>query len=120
MVRGPLASELTIERLFLFGSMRLFAPETGLKSKHAHAPTPTVESLILVARKEPPAADHRVRVVLLENEESAAKSLSGDPEARMPDRNLLLAEMQARSAGRPSRRHGIRVFDVPQNQFTAR
>lgn len=96
-LRARLASELRLDELFLFGSYRLFATE-------GQAPTPTVESAILVATKAPIPEGHTVRVVALEDE-------SGAPS----DREALLDEMRRRARGKPGRRGGIHVHDVPQS-----
>src|SRR5205823_6370782 len=64
-VREKLASELRLDELFLFGSYRLFADEQG------PAPTPVVESAILVATKEAPPPGYALRVVALESEVEA-------------------------------------------------
>ncbi|HEX6701578.1 MAG TPA: N-6 DNA methylase [Gaiellaceae bacterium] len=95
-LREKLASELTLEELFLFGSYKLFA------TSHA-APTPTVESAILVATKEPAPKGHKLRVVALEDELTAPS-----------DRHALLEEMALRAGGRAGRRGGVHVHDVPQ------
>jgi hypothetical protein len=102
-LRERLASELTLEQLFLFGSYRLFADEQG------PAPTPTVESAILVATKAPAPKGHKLRVVALEDEEAAGK----------PTRHELLAEMTRRAAGRAGRKAGIHVNNVAQASLIA-
>jgi len=53
-LRERLADTLRLDELFLFGSYRLFAPEHAGSGARRHAPTPTVESAILVATKTPP------------------------------------------------------------------
>jgi hypothetical protein len=108
-LREKLAGELRLDELFLFGSYRLFAPEHGER-----LPTPTVESAILVATKAPARVGHKLRVVALEDEADAARTLSGDPAARSPDRTPLLEEMEKRARGRPGRKGGIHVLDVLQ------
>jgi hypothetical protein len=100
-LRERLASELTLEQLFLFGSYRLFATEDA-------APTPTVESAILVATKAPAPKGHKLRVVALEDEEGAPS-----------DRHALLEEMTARASGRAGRRGGIHVHDLAQASLVA-
>jgi hypothetical protein len=103
-LRAQLSSELRLDELFLFGSYRLFAGEQRA------APTPTVESAILVATKAPAAADHKLRVVALESE----------VEAGQPDRDSLLAEMVERARGKPGRKRGIHVHDIEQASLEAR
>ena len=100
-LRERLASELTLEELYLFGSYRLFATDDA-------APTPTVESAILVATKAPAPRGHKLRVVALEDETVAPA-----------DRHELLAEMEQRVAGRAGRRRGIHVHDVVQASLVA-
>ena len=97
-LRERLTAELTLEELFLFGSYRVFAADQG------PAPTPTVESAILVATKGPAPKRHKLRVVALEDE----GAVTGMPRAE------LLAEMGRRFAGRQGRRRGIHVHDVAQ------
>lgn len=97
-LRERLASELRLDQLFLFGSYRLFAPEGNLR-----LPTPTVESAILVATKTTTRKDHKLRVVVLEDEVEAPS-----------DRGELLAEMAHRARGKVGRRRGIHVHDVLQ------
>ena len=116
-LREKLASELRLDELFLFGSYRLFAPEHGDGRARKRAPTPTVESAILVATKGPARKGHKLRVVALEDEAEAARALTGDPEARTPDRDALLAEMTRRAKGRPGRRDGIHVHGVLQSEL---
>lgn len=111
-LREKLAGELTIEELFLFGSHRLFAAEQG------PAPTPTVESAILVATKKAPRTNHKLRVVALEDESEAARQLTKNPEARLPERTALLAEMARRARGKAGRRNGIHVHDLPQAELS--
>jgi hypothetical protein len=101
-LREKLAASLRIDELFLFGSYRLFADEQG------PAPTPTVESLILVATKAPAPDGHSVRVVALEDESAAPAG-----------REELLAEMVIRAAGKPGRSAGIHAHDVPQAELRA-
>ena len=95
-LREKLTSELTLEELFLFGSYRLFSTTDA-------APTPTIESAILIATKKPAPRGHKLRVVALENEVKAP-----------PNRHELLDEMARRASGRAGRRSGIHVHDVPQ------
>ncbi len=97
-LRERLAAELTLEELFLFGSYKLFAQDQG------PAPTPTVESAILVASKAPASKGHKLRVVVLEDE-SAVAGMS---------RAQLLDEMARRSAARGGRRSGIHAHSVRQ------
>jgi hypothetical protein len=98
-LREKLASELTLEELFLFGSYRLFATTDS-------APTPTVESAILVATKRSAPKGHKVRVVALETEAQAPS-----------DRHELLEEMARRASGRAGRRSGVHVHDVRQDSL---
>jgi hypothetical protein len=100
-LREKLASELRLDELFLFGSYKLFAPEQGV------APTPTVESAILVATKEPATKGHKLRVVSLEEEDASSN----------PSRDALLAEMAKRAEGRQGRRGGIHVHDIRQSDL---
>jgi hypothetical protein len=97
-LRERLANELTLRELYLFGSYRLFAADQG------PAPTPTVESAILFATKEPAPKRHKLRVVALEDE-SAVEGLT---------RAELLAVMGARSDARGGRRGGIHAHSVSQ------
>lgn len=100
-LRERLAAELTLGQLFLFGSYRLFATSDA-------APTPTVESAILIARKVPAPKRHKLRVVALEDDSIAPS-----------DRHALLEEMERRAAGRAGRRGGIHVHDVVQSSLVA-
>jgi hypothetical protein len=100
-LRERLAAELTLEELFLFGSYRVFAADQG------PAPTPTVESAILVATKGVAPKGHKLRVVALEDE-TAVEGLS---------RAELLEEMTRRFAGRQGRRKGIHVHEVAQKEL---
>src|SRR6185437_14383342 len=102
-LREKLAEELTLDELFLFGSYKLFAPE------HGSAPTPTVESAILIATKERAPKGHKLRVVALEDEARAGN----------PEREALLGEMTRRAAGRQGRRGGIHVHDLRQSDLRA-
>lgn len=100
-LREKLASELRLDELFLFGSYKLFADEQG------PAPTPIVESAILVATKEPAPEGHTLRVVALENEAQAAN----------PSREELFAEMTARASGKPGRSGGFHAHDLRQSEL---
>ena len=100
-LRERLASELTLEELFLFGSYRVFAADQG------PAPTPTVESAILVGTKAPAPQGHKLRVVALEDESAVAGSTRAE----------LLDEMTRRFAGRQGRKGGIHVHDVSQKDL---
>ena len=97
-LREKLASALRLDELFLFGSYRLFADEQG------PAPTPTVESAILVATKTPAPKGHKLRVVALEDEAAAG----------FETRQELLDELVRRAAGRQGRKGGIHVHDLRQ------
>jgi Eco57I restriction-modification methylase len=113
-LREKLASTLQLDELFLFGSYRLFAPTEDARHRDRRAPTPTVESAILVATRGVAPKGHKLRVVALEDEGKAAQALGGDVEQRVPDRESLLAEMAARAAGRQGRKGGVHVHDVKQ------
>jgi Eco57I restriction-modification methylase len=113
-LREKLASSLRLDELFLFGSYRLFAPDEDARHRDRRAPTPTVESAILVGTRAEVPKGHKLRVVALEDEVEAARALSGNVEARIPDRYELLEEMKRRVAGRQGRRDGIHVHDVRQ------
>jgi hypothetical protein len=117
-LREKLASTLQLDELFLFGSYRLFAPTEDARHRDRRAPTPTVESAILVATKGAAPKGHKLRVVALEDEAKAALALGGDVEQRVPDRGGLLAEMAARAAGRQGRKGGIHVHDIKQADLT--
>jgi hypothetical protein len=118
-LRARLADSLTIDELFLFGSYRLFAPEREARGRRHRAPTPTVESAILVATKAPAPTGHKFRVVALEDELEAAGKLAGREGDRIPDRIALLNEMARRAGGRQGRRDGIHVHDVRQDRLVA-
>jgi Eco57I restriction-modification methylase len=113
-LREKLATSLRLDELFLFGSYRLFAPDVQGPRRNRRAPTPMVESAILIATKAEVPAGHKLRVVALEDDVEAAHALSGDVESRVPDRHALLGEMTRRVAGRQGRKGGIHVHDVPQ------
>jgi N-6 DNA Methylase/Eco57I restriction-modification methylase len=100
-LREKLASELTLEQLFLFGGYRLFATTDA-------APTPTVESAILVATKKPAPKGHKVRIVALENESEAPR-----------DRQELLDEMARRLTTTSGRRRGIHAHSLLQSSLSA-
>ncbi|MBA2461028.1 MAG: SAM-dependent DNA methyltransferase [Actinobacteria bacterium] len=102
-LRERLAAELRLDELFLFGSYRLFADEQG------PAPTPTVESAILVATKTPAPKGHKLRVVALEDEEAAG----------FASREALLAELEVRATGRAGRKRGVHVHDLRQETLRA-
>ena len=95
-LRERLATQLTLEQLFLFGSFKLFATDDA-------APTPTVESAILVATKAPAPKGHKLRIVALEDEDAAPT-----------DRHALLEEMEQRAASRAGRRGGIHNCGCPR------
>ncbi len=113
-LREKLATTLRLDELFLFGGYRLFAPTEDARRRNRRAPTPTVESAILIATKAEAPKSHKLRVVALEDDVAAAQALSGDAEARVPDRHALLAEMAKRAGGRQGRKGGIHVHDVKQ------
>lgn len=116
-LRERIASSLRLDELYLFGSMRLFATEEQERDTRTGMTPPTVESAILLATKAPVPKKHRMRVVLLEDEAEAAVAITGDPVARVPPREALLATMAARAAGRAGRSKGILVHDVPQQEL---
>lgn len=116
-LRERLARLLRLDELFLFGSMRLFATEAVERDVRTGVASPTVESAILVATRCTAPDDHKLRVVLLENERDAAVALTRDPNAQVPPRDALLAEMARRADGRPGRRGGLLVHDVPQSNL---
>ncbi|MGK2939476.1 MAG: Eco57I restriction-modification methylase domain-containing protein [Solirubrobacteraceae bacterium] len=113
-LRERLADMLRLDQLFLFGSMRLFATEVEERDVRAGAAPPTVESAILVATRTETPQDHRLRVVLLEDEAEAAATLTGDLTEHAPPRQRLLAAMARRASGKPGRASGILVHDIPQ------
>lgn len=113
-LRERLASTLRLDELYLFGSYRLFAPERDQRRDHRRAPTPTVESAILVATKGAAPRDHALRVVALEDERVAARALHPEAELASPERDSLLAEMARRAEARGGRRDGIYVHNVRQ------
>lgn len=100
-LRERLLEELTLERLFLFGSYRVFATDDA-------APTPTVESAILIATKTAAPKRHKLRIVALEDDTAATA-----------DRHELLEEMAQRADGRAGRRAGIHVHDLDQSTLRA-
>jgi hypothetical protein len=116
-LRERIATSLRLDELYLFGSMRLFATEQQERDTRAGMTPPTVESAILLATKEPAPKKHRMRVVLLEDEGEAAVAITGDPAARVPPRETLLATMAIRAAGRAGRSKGILVHDVVQQEL---
>lgn len=118
-LRDKLASTLRLDELFLFGSYRLFAPTGEARQRRRRAPTPTVESAILVATRAEAPKGHKLRVVALEDDPVAARALSGTAEATVPDREALLVEMAARVGGRQGRKGGIHVHDVKQVELVA-
>jgi len=113
-LREQLASSLRLDELFLFGSQRLFAPERDQRRDHRRAPTPTVESAILIATKGAADKDHKLRVVALEDERAAARALHPEAELAAPERDALLAEMARRAGAKGGRRDGIFVHGVAQ------
>ncbi len=115
-LREKLAGSLRLDELFLFGSYRLFAPEEDARHR-SRAPTPTVESAILIATKTEIPKGHKLRVVALEDETAAAQAMSDDVEAKVPDRHALLAEMVVRAKGRQGRKGGIHLHDVAQAEL---
>ena len=118
-LRRQLADTLRLDQLFLFGSYRLFAPEAAARGRAHRAPTPTVESAILIATKTKAPKKHKLRVVALEDEAAAALALSGRSDVSIPDRSDLLAEMARRASGRQGRKGGIHVHDLVQADLVA-
>lgn len=118
-LRDKLAGSLRLDELFLFGSYRLFAPDALRRSNPHRAPTPTVESAILIATKAPAPAAHRLKVVALEDEPAAAAAMAGHEDSRSPERDELLGEMMRRAAGRAGRKNGIHVHRVLQRDLVA-
>lgn len=113
-LRERLAATLRLDELFLFGSMRLFATEQIERDVRAGATPPTVESAILIATRADAPPDHKLRVVLLEDEGEAASTLTGDLTMHVPPRERLLAAMAQRVAGKTGRAGGILVHDLAQ------
>jgi|GEM_PF-2265953 len=118
-LREKLAATLRLDELFLFGGYRLFAPSEEARTRRRRAPTPTLESAILLATRAEAGKSHKMRVVALEDETLAAEALNGDAEGRPPERAALLAEMARRADGRQGRRAGIHVHDVRQSDLAA-
>ena len=118
-LRAKLAATLRLDELFLFGSYRLFAPSEEARTRRRRAPTPTVESAILVATKAEAGKSHKMRVVALEDEALAAEALNENVEEKAPERAALLAEMVRRAEGRQGRKAGIHVHDVKQSDLVA-
>lgn len=116
-LREKLASTLRLDELHLFGSFSLFAPEHEIRGRRFPAPTPTVESAILLATRAHVPSGHKLRIVALEGEAEAARTLGRTADARAPDRDRLLAEMAARFEGRQGRKRGIHVHDVRQHDL---
>lgn len=102
-LRARLAAELRLDELFLFGSYRLFADEQG------PAPTPTVESAILVATKTLAPKGHKLRVTALEDVTAGG----------LTTREELLTEFERRAGGRQGRKAGIHVHDLRQDELRA-
>lgn len=118
-LREQLAKTLILDELFLFGSYRLFAPERVDGRRQLRAPTPTIESAILIATKGTAASGHKMRVVALEDEAAATPTLGAREDDRSPDRDLLLEEMASRVDGRQGRRGGIHALDVVQEDLVS-
>lgn len=111
-LRAFVTDALRLDQVFLFGSYRLFAADRDGRRARRRAPTPLIESAIIVATKTRARSSDKVRVVVLEDEVEAAAALSGDPEAGALDRDRLLEELARRAAGRAGRSKGILVHDV--------
>lgn len=118
-LRESVAANMRLDELYLFGSYRLFAPEREARGRRHRAPTPTVESAILIATKAKPRKNHKLRVVALENEAEGGKEFGVEPEARSPDRDRLLEAMATRRRGRAGRKHGIHVHDLVQSELVS-
>ncbi|MGI9112194.1 MAG: HsdM family class I SAM-dependent methyltransferase [Gaiellaceae bacterium] len=101
VLRKRLAEELTLDELYLFGGYRLFAADQG------PAPTPTVESAILVATKSPAPKGHKLRVVILDDEAVGAAG----------GRKALLDEMERRVSRRAGTRGGLKTHSVAQAEL---
>lgn len=117
-LRRRLADVLTLDELFLFGSYRLFAPEPEGRDDGRRAPTPTVESAILIATKGRASGRHHLRVAALEDPVAAAAAF-GQQVDHVPDRTRLLEAMAKRIGGRPGRTRGIHVHRVRQANLVA-
>lgn len=116
-LRERLASTLRLDELYLFGSMRLFATEVEERNVRVGMKPPLVESAILVATKAPAPRRHHLRVIVLEDEAKAAVEVTGDPSARVPPRESLLALMATRADRRAGRSKGILVHRIRQDQL---
>ncbi|MGI8845941.1 MAG: HsdM family class I SAM-dependent methyltransferase, partial [Thermoleophilaceae bacterium] len=116
-LRERLASSLRLDELFLFGSHRLFAPEQVGRAERRHAPTPTVESAILVATKAAADPGHELKIVALEDEAAAAAEIATQAGRRVPDRDALLTHMGERMDGRAGRRRGVNVHRLRQHDL---
>jgi len=112
-LRERLAGQLRLDELFLFGSMRLFATEAEERDTRAGATPPTVESAILIATRQQAPPDHKLRVVVLEDEMAAAAALTGDEQSTVP-RHALLEAMRRRAGGPTGREDGLLVHDIAQ------
>ncbi len=119
-LRERLAGSLRLDELYLFGSMRLFATEAVEQDVRAGATPPTVESAILLATRAEVPTDHKLRVVLLEDEVEASIAITGKADARVPPRDRLLSTMATRIAGRTGRKDGILVHDIPQSRLRSK
>jgi len=118
-LRLALADQLRLDELFLLGSFRLFAPDRSARRERRHAPTPTVESAILIATKEQAPDDHELRIVALEDEPEAARALGAGATPRTPDRRRLLTAMAERIDGESGRSDGLLVHRVAQGELPA-
>ena len=116
-LRERLAATLRLDELYLFGRMRLFATEESEREVRAGMTPPLVESSILIATRTPREANHRLRVVVLEDEAAAAAALTGNSAQRAAPRDGLLGEMARRADGRAGRAKGILVHDVSQRDL---
>lgn len=116
-LREKVAGSLRLDELYLFGSYRLFAPEREARARRHRAPTPTVESAILIATKTKPRKGHKLRIVALEDEAEAAGHLAIEADATSPDRDRLLEAMEKRRKGKAGRKNGIHVHDLVQGDL---
>lgn len=117
-LRAKLLASMRIDEVFLFGGLRLFTPEEeDLRTAQGHGP-PTVESLVLIATRvggpDEIADDHAVRVVLVEDEQTALRDLPVGAGTRQ-----MLRRLAARADGGPGRRDGVLVHDLPHRLLEA-
>lgn len=118
-LRAALADRLRFDELFLFGAMSVFATEQEERETRAGAAPPLVESAILIATRDRPGPNHKLRVVVLEDEAAAAAAQPGLTGSRVPGRRALLTEMGRRADGAAGRKEGLLVHDVPQTALSS-